>query len=99
MLSEATVVARGTRPPVSSFACTDMSGCTSRKLEDEKRPRRNSPVNTSSNMTGRPDQSVEYSSSGVGEAVLPLVLKRCEDRRITFTSVRWNKGSLYDILN
>lgn len=74
----------GTRPPVSSFALTQMSGSTPRNDAAEKRPRRYNPVKTSSKITGRP---VHCGPCDVGDVIV-------EVRRTTSTRARWKRGSL-----
>jgi hypothetical protein len=64
--SLANVAANGTRPPVSSFACTLMSGSTQMKVDEENRPRRKRPVNTSSWMIGRPAHVLGAATTGAG---------------------------------
>ena len=107
MDSEAVVMARGRRPPVRSFAWTEMSGEVSgerlvgevgveRKEEDEARPRRYKPVKTSSAMKGRPDQDFVswdgMSESGFGGEE-EGVLGAKSKVRTTLMSVRWKSGS------
>ena len=79
----AVVRERGRIPPVRSLAWTETSGLMSRlrpcllvfaslalrNEEDEGRPRRKSPVKTSSAIKGRPDQFVGSSSDGDGDGV------------------------------
>lgn len=61
------MAASGTSPPVSSLACTEMSGCVPRRLEGLKGPRRVRPVKTSSKRIGKPVQVLGVVGAGEAE--------------------------------